>query len=92
MSELFSVFSKTGLKVHLMQNSALSFSVCGVISNENLLNLVAELKKKYVVKYNSEVSLLTIRHFKNLVMPKTLENKEILIQQRSRTTIRYVLK
>ena len=92
ISEIFSIFSKTGLKVHLMQNSALSFSVCGIISNKNLLVLVAELQKNYIVKYNDKVNLLTIRNFKNLDIPKSLKDQEILIQQRSRTTIRYVLK
>ena len=92
ISEIFSIFSKTGLKVHLMQNSALSFSVCGIISNKSLLILIAELQKNYIVKYNDKVNLLTIRNFKNLEIPKSLKNQEILIQQRSRTTIRYVLK
>ena len=92
ISEIFSIFSRTGLKVHLMQNSALSFSVCGIISNKNLLILVAELQKNYIVKYNDKVNLLTIRNFKNLDIPKSLKEQEILIQQRSRATIRYVLK
>ena len=92
ISEIFSIFSKIGLKVHLMQNSALSFSVCGIISNKNLLILVAELQKNYIVKYNNKVNLLTIRNFKNLDIPKSFKNQEILIQQRSRATIRYVLK
>ena len=92
ISEIFSVFSNTGLKVHLMQNSALSFSVCGIISNKNLLILIAELQKNYIVKYNDKVNLLTIRNFKNLDIPKSLKDQEILIQQRSRATIRYVLK
>ena len=92
ISEIFSIFSKTGLKVHVMQNSALSFSVCGIISKKNLLILVAQLQKNYIVKYNDKVNLLTIRNFKNLDIPKSLKDQEILIQQRSRTTIRYVLK
>jgi aspartate kinase len=92
ISEIFSVFSNTGLKVHLMQNSGLSFSVCGMISTKRLLILVSELQKNYIVKYNSKVNLLTIRNFKNLYIPKSFKNQEILIQQRSRTTIRYVLK
>ena len=92
ISEIFSIFSRTGLKVHLMQNSALSFSVCGIISNKNLLILVAELQKNYIVKYNDKVNLLTIRNFKNLDIPRSLKDQEILIQQRSRATIRYVLK
>ena len=92
ISDIFSIFSKTGLKVHLMQNSALSFSVCGIIAPSNLPVLITEIQRKYTLKYNEKVNLLTIRHFKNLDIPKLFHKQEILIQQRSRSTLRYVLK
>jgi len=92
ISEIFSIFSYSGYKVHLMQNSALSFSVCGIISPFKLPRLIKDLQKNYKVKYNEKVDLLTIRHYKSLDIPDFLKSKEILIQQRSRSTIRYVLK
>ena len=92
ISDIFSIFSKSGLKVHLMQNSALSFSVCGIIAPSSLPILISEIQKKYTLKYNEKVNLLTIRHFKNLEIPELFQNQEILIQQRSRSTLRYVLK
>jgi len=92
ISDIFSIFSKTGLRVHLMQNSALSFSVCGIISTLELPVLISEIQKKYTLKYNEKVNLLTIRHFKKLDIPELFQNQEILIQQRSRSTLRYVLK
>ena len=92
MSKLFSIFFKMGLKVHLMQNSALSCSVCGIILPNNFDHLISDLQKKYIVKYNTKVNLLTIRYFKNLEIPTLFQNQEILIQQRSRSTLRYVLK
>ena len=92
MSKLFSIFFKMGLKVHLMQNSALSCSVCGIILPHNFDHLISALQNIYIVKYNTKVNLLTIRYFKNLEIPKLFQNQEILIQQRSRSTLRYVLK
>jgi aspartate kinase len=56
------------------------------------LILISEIQKKYTLKYNEKVNLLTIRHFKNLDIPELFQNQEILIQQRSRSTLRYVLK
>ena len=47
ISDIFSIFSKTGLRVHLMQNSALSFSVCGIIAPSELPVLISEIQKKY---------------------------------------------
>ena len=92
ISEIFSIFSKSGYKVHLMQNSALSFSVCGIISPFKLTSLITDLQKNYKVKYNEKVDLLTIRHYNSLAVPDFLKSKEILIQQKSRSTIRFVLK
>jgi len=92
MSELFGIFAQTGLKVHLMQNSALSFSVCAHIKTPLIPVLIEKLDEKYLVKYNEQVDLLTIRHYQDNKLPEFLAEKEILIEQRSRSTIRYVLK
>tara|TARA_B100001093_G_scaffold520195_1_gene613535 strand:+ start:2762 stop:4018 length:1257 start_codon:yes stop_codon:yes gene_type:complete len=92
LSEIFKIFAESGLKVHLMQNSALSFSICGYIKTAMIPQLFENLSKKYLVKYNEKVDLLTVRHYRKFDLPKLVSNQEILIQQRSRSTIRYVLK
>ena len=75
-----------------MQNSALNFSICGHIKTLLLPKLLSSLNEKYVVKYNEKVDLLSIRHYKDFELPDIVKNQEILIQQRSRSTIRYVFK
>ena len=92
ISEIFMVFSAHGLKVHLMQNSALSFSVCADIKKTMLNPLIERLSQNFTVKYNDDVDLLTIRHYKRHEFPEKLKSKEILIKQRSRSTLRYVLR
>ena len=86
------MFAEVGLKVHLMQNSALNFSICCHIKTPLLPKLLSSLNEKYVVKYNEKVDLLSIRHYKDFELPEIVKNQEILIQQRSRSTIRYVFK
>jgi aspartate kinase len=75
-----------------MQNSALSFSVCGIINPIKLKKLIIDLQKNYMVKYNEKVDLLSVRHYKSLDLPEFLKSKQVLIEQRSRSTIRFVLK
>ena len=87
----FNLFSKNGLKVHLMQNSALNFSVCANMKKAMLKNLIEELSENFNVKYNENVDLLTIRQYENHVFPEKLKKKNILIKQRTRSTLRYVL-
>ena len=53
--------------------------------------LIDELSEKFNVKYNENVDLLTIRHYENHVFPEKLKSKKILIKQRTRSTLRYVL-
>ena len=91
ISEIFNVFSCNGVKVHLMQNSALNFSVCATMKKTMLKALIADLSEKFNVKYNEGVDLLTIRHYQNHIFPEKLKTKKILIKQRSRSTLRYVL-
>ena len=92
ISVIFNVFSKHGVKVHLMQNSALNFSVCADVKPTMCEGLIEELSNSFLVRYNEDVDLFTVRHYKTLDLPDKLKHKTVLIQQRSRSTLRYVLR
>ena len=62
MSEIFSLLHKFKMKVDVIQNSAISFSVCADNKYNNLEKLVNELEAKFKVNYFGNVSLYTIRH------------------------------
>ena len=92
ISEIFGIFSNHGFKVHLMQNSALSFSVCGTINNYELSNLINVLQENYKVRFNEKVDLLTVRHYNNTKLPDFLISKEVILSQKTRNTLRFILK
>ena len=56
-----------------MQNSALSFSVCGIIKAAMLNQLIEILSENYIVRYNERVDLLSIRHYKNFDLPEIVK-------------------
>lgn len=91
ISYIFSILHKYKVKVHLIQNSAISFSVCIEDKFENLEELIAELSEKFRVKYNTNVTLYTIRHFNQQAIDKVAQGKEILMKQTSRETVQMVL-
>ena len=91
LSTIFAIFAFFGFKINLMQNSALSFSVC-MDYRSNLDQLLEELQTEFFVKYNEEVELLTIRHYDRNSLTKLTENKKIILEQRNRTTLQVVLK
>ena len=74
ISEIFALLHKYKMKVHLIQNSAISFSVCVDDKFGNFTELKAILSKKFKVTYNEDVSLYTIGHF-NDNSPETVTKK-----------------
>jgi aspartate kinase len=92
ISEIFDFFHQYKLKVNLIQNSAISFSVC-LEDNFNAFNkLYEKLKLNYLCLYNKNVSLFTIRHFTKASIMKIEKNKEVLVKQLSRETVQIVVK
>lgn len=92
ISEIFALFHKYRMKVHLIQNSAISFSVCVDDKFGNFAELKARLSKKFKVSYNENVSLYTIRHFDAKAVASVEADKTVLVKQTSRDTVQLVTK
>ncbi len=92
ISEIFSLLHQFKIKTSLIQNSAISFSVCVEDKFGNFKDLVKILSKKFKVSYNENVSLYTIRHFDEKAMKTVEKNKTVLLRQMSRETLQVVTK
>lgn len=90
ISEIFALLHQYRIKVSLIQNSAISFSVCVEDKFGNFEQLKAVLSKKFKVTYNENVSLYTIRHFDQKSEDAVAKNKEVLVKQISRETLQLV--
>ncbi len=90
ISEIFSLFHQYHIKVGLIQNSAISFSVCLDDKFAHFEKLLGKLKAKFRVTYNTNVSLFTIRHFTNEAITSLEKNKDILLKQITRETYQMV--
>jgi aspartate kinase len=91
LSSIFLLFAKNGIKINVMQNSAISFTVC-VDYNESKCNLlIQELEENYKVKSNLNLELLTISNYENADIKKYSENRKILLEQRNRSSLQVVL-
>ncbi|WP_109851251.1 aspartate kinase [Aquimarina sp. AU58] len=90
ISEIFSLFHQYHIKVDLIQNSAISFSVCLDDKFDHFEKLLGKLKAKFRVTYNTNVSLFTIRHFTNEAITSLEKNKDILLKQITRETYQMV--
>lgn len=92
LREIFDVFASLGVRVNLMQNSALSFSVCVDFNEDKFPDLLKRLQENYKVKYNENVELVTIRHYDQATIDMLTEGKEELVTQKSRHTARMVIR
>ncbi|TMU54717.1 aspartate kinase [Flagellimonas algicola] len=92
ISEIFKLLHDHRMKVDLIQNSAISFSVCLDNKFNGLQAMLDELKRKFKVVCHEDVSLYTIRHFDDNAV-KSLENgRSVLVEQRGKETVQLVVK
>jgi len=92
ISDLFKLLHDYKMKVDMIQNSAISFSVCVDNKFGRLEELLDHLKGKFKVVYHEGVSLYTIRHFDTQSIDSLQNGKEVLLEQRGKETVQLVVK
>jgi aspartate kinase len=88
---LFKLLHQYSLKVDLIQNSAISFSVCVDNRFNRLDELLPLLQKEFKVICHKGVSLFTIRHFNSEAIESLQKGKAILLEQRAKETLQLVV-
>ena len=92
ISEIFLLLHKFKIKVSLIQNTAISFSICIEDKFGNFNELKSILSKKFKLSNNENVSLYTIRHFTKESAEMVEKDKTVLVKQISRETMQIVTK
>lgn len=92
LSSIFKAFAQLSIKVNVMQNSALSFSASFDWNERVLGNLRSLLGEEFKIKYNSNLELITVRHFQRELLNELCEGKTVLLEQLSRNTAQLVVK
>lgn len=91
MSDIFSMFSRNNIKVRVMQNSAVSFSVCFDYEPAKLSVLIEDLQKRFVARYNDSVDLVTIRHYSSNSADEFTSGRKVFLEQKSRSTWQLII-
>lgn len=92
ISDIFSSLSALNIRANLMQNSAISFSVCLDDHEERTNRLIAALQDQFTIRYNRNLALVTIRHFTEDIIKGLIANSKVILEQRSRNTVQLVLR
>ncbi len=92
LSDIFKILHDNKLKVNLIQNSAISFSVCIEDKYNNFQQFITELMLKYKVSVMENVLLYTIRHATEKAIDEIEQKGEVLLKQETRGTVQLVIK
>jgi aspartate kinase len=90
LSEIFRLLHLYKMKVDVIQNSAISFSVCVDNIYNNLDDLLQHLKAKFKVTCHKDVSLYTIRHYNLNSINQLEQGKTVLLKQLTQETVQMV--
>jgi len=92
LSRIFSQFADAGVRINLMQNTAISFSVVVDNNPDKLPTLIDQLREEFRVNYNGGLELITIRYYDQGTIDRVCVNKKVLLEQKSRYTVQLVVK
>ncbi|MEY8849668.1 aspartate kinase [Psychroserpens sp. XS_ASV72] len=92
ISDIFKLLHQYKMKVDVIQNSAISFSVCFENSYNNLEALLQNLKAKFKVTCYENVSLYTVRHYDDNAISLIEKDKTLLLKQLTQETVQIVTK
>lgn len=92
ISHIFQKLHDYQLKVNLIQNSAISFSVCIDNKFNKFDAFYKELKAQFKIEFQKDVDLYTIRHFNTKTLEEIDKKGISLLRQTSKETVQIVLK
>jgi len=91
-SDIFKTFAGHQVKINVMQNSAISFSVCADNDARKIPQLIKTLQKDFRVLYNENLELITIRYYNQATINRVCIGKKIFLEHKSRYTVQLVVK
>jgi len=92
LSHLFSLFADYRIKVNMMQNMAISFSVCVTDVPSRIDQLMNKIEEDFKVVKEPGLELMTIRHSQKGILKELKKGKIIILEERIGQTIQMVVK
>ncbi|HEV8515652.1 MAG TPA: aspartate kinase [Cyclobacteriaceae bacterium] len=89
---IFGAISESGLRVNVMQNSAISFSFCVDYRENRVLKLISLLSKNFEVFYNTGLTLITVKNYDAKTFNEYRNIKGVILEQSSRSALQVLIK
>ena len=91
LSLIFHEISDANMKINLMQNSAISFSICVDYHPDHVQEIMNRLKPHFSIRYNTGLELITVKNYNREYLEKFRSMENILLEQVSRNNYRAVI-
>jgi aspartate kinase len=92
ISNVYHLLSRYRMKVNLVQQSAMNFSVAIDKPERNFEKLIDDLKTQFTTHYKDGLELLTIRSYTDDAIRESTKNRTVYVEQRTRRIVRFLLK
>lgn len=92
MSHIFTTLSQHDVHINVMQNSAISFSICVDYREPKTLHLIEALSKNFEVYYNTGLTLITVKNYNAATFNEYRQKPGILLEQSSRSTLQVLVR
>ena len=91
ISKIFGLLHDYKMKVNVIQNSAISFSVCMEDKYLNFEHLLSAIKGEFRAEYFKGVTLYTVRHFDESAVMAIEKDHKILLKQITKDTVQLII-
>jgi aspartate kinase len=87
MSNLYNLFAELNIKPNLIQTAAINLQLCVDDKEEKLQQLAALASETFDVQLEKDLTLLTIRHYNEQLLSEMLQDKKVVLMQKTRETV-----
>ncbi len=91
LSVIFHVLDMLNIKINMMQNSAVSLTICVDNHTRKVQQMIDALKNDFTIKFNENLSLITIKNYTTQSIKEITKGHSILVEQRTRNTFQIVV-
>lgn len=87
MSKLYHLFAELNIKTNLIQTAAINLQVCIDDRQDKIEHLAQMASDIFDVQLEKNLTLLTIRHFTEELLKELLQDKEMVLMQKTHETV-----
>lgn len=92
LSKLFTLFDTYRLKVNMMRNTAISFTICTNNIPDRVKAMISESSSEFKIITDEDLELITIRHYNEATIDAMKKDRVVLLEERVDNTIRMAVK